>query len=1507
MAPYRIIKRYAVYDALKVQFNTGKGFLSDADKKANKKEQVIPVQLDDNQIKRQTIEDSDYADKEAKTVMQQTIGLDEKITGNESGREVKAADGESLVPPAAEAGKPANEFKGWNTDPNATAPMTDDDLEQVVFKDDTTFYAIYGPKDQGKLNVKYVYNDGGQEKDIDAKYRMKGQEYASTWEGDFGTAVDLQKASTVNAPKFIGFVASEVKSDPENAQLKYLKDNPQTLIFVYNKLDTIIPEKTDDGNTNPKVDQTVKDTYVKVTYNKGEYGKLYVGDTAPTDQKKLADTLVYYVNPKEGIQLKDVAKVHAKADKDYVVDTTAPWKFAPETISSLDQVVANNTDQEGDDVQTEITLTAQYSKTLAKQFADKLEAQDIKVWKDADITWKDGVKLKDGALQGEFDKAKFNDINTLEKDKVKLNDQGQLVDEKGTAITADTLRSSAKAQKDPFTGGILVTFSDKSSLVIEGQKLYVAETKVKEGDDNNPASDNLPADKIKAELKLGKGTQIEDVLAGTEKGALYATFYLKPNTKLDTTDFPAVEAQPGYKEGSVKWMPDNGNLAPLTQDTVYTATATAKTIAEKVGDDVTAVFVPVDIAVWEGTADTAIPWKEGVKVADTVTDAEKKVEFQGYLDGAKSVEDATTPKRTAAKAEGSPFTGTLTVTFSDKSFVEIPKHNLYVWKVKTENNDTNKDQPKPKHAVRVSFAKGAGVTALDPANKTMTVKSGTTLETGDFPTATVDTAKGYKTPATWKGQDANAGLTVSENNKVFTATAEKDKSTENVIPYTPADPKKPADPQDKNIPTEDKDHKTIDKKDYVVVGFNVAPENAGTLTLGTVAKQPAIAALVKKDTLWSAVTLPTATAANKYTFWYWSDAPADKVADGQVRTAHFVTTGTEIGEKEKDKPLPADFVKATIAKGDGVKNDKLFGKSYAVKKGDSLAKGKFPTLAAEDNYKNPKWYQGETAVKDNQPEAVKISAETTFTAKAVSSVLDKNNLTGIEVVKDPTTMTYTEGDKPNYDGIKVKITDKNGNSLTIEKGKLQEYGVTLTPTEDTPLTITDHNGKHLTAQITVNGKPVTAESKGTFTVNKAPSKDPVITQPTEGDKIITGKGENGAEIVVKGKDGKEIGKTTVKDGKWEVTVPEGNDLKTGDKITVTQTEPGKAPTDKDTTVKDKEKSASPDITQPTEGDKTITGKGVKDAEIVVKDKDGKEIGKTKVKDDGSWEVTLPEGKDLQTGDKITVTQTEPGKKPNPVEVTVKAKRAPGGGGGTVVIPSQPDEKPDVKPGNKPGEGDLNKDDHYQYLIGYPDGTFGPNRGMTRAEVATMFTRLLKDRPVKGESYTSNFTDVNAGDWYANTVGYAVQKGIVSGYPDGSFKPNQAITRAEFSAIAARFAGLTDEKDLTFTDLDASHWGYKAIRLAASHGWISGYPDNTFRPAQDITRAEVTSITNRMLNRYADLDWLDANMDKVTQFSDVARSDWFFEPIMEAVVSHNFTRDADGKHEHWTGLNSESFI
>lgn len=330
----------------------------------------------------------------------------------------------------------------------------------------------------------------------------------------------------------------------------------------------------------------------------------------------------------------------------------------------------------------------------------------------------------------------------------------------------------------------------------------------------------------------------------------------------------------------------------------------------------------------------------------------------------------------------------------------------------------------------------------------------------------------------------------------------------------------------------------------------------------------------------------------------------------------------------------------------------------------------------------------------------------------------------------------------------------------------------------------------------------------------------------------------------------------------------------------------------------------------TEGDKTISGTGKPGKTITVTGQDGSLIGTATVNGEGKWSLALPEGQELTAGTIVTAISAVlvggsdgilAGRyddiDPDSTEAKVQAKP---------VTPPEP--QPDNPPiPEKPSLEDLNTEDHYQYLIGYPDGSFAPDRSMTRAEVATMFTRLLKDRPVPSQHYYAGFNDVDGRAWYADTVGYAVRKGIVSGYPDGSFRPNQAITRAEFSSIASRFAQLTLEKNLFFTDLPPSHWGYKAVRLAASNGWIFGYPDNTFRPERAITRAEVTSITNRMLNRHADLNWMDAYPANVFSFTDVARQAWFYEPVMEAAMGHDFTRDADGTREHWTGVNEGTFI
>ncbi|MDO5037762.1 MAG: S-layer homology domain-containing protein [Tissierellia bacterium] len=225
----------------------------------------------------------------------------------------------------------------------------------------------------------------------------------------------------------------------------------------------------------------------------------------------------------------------------------------------------------------------------------------------------------------------------------------------------------------------------------------------------------------------------------------------------------------------------------------------------------------------------------------------------------------------------------------------------------------------------------------------------------------------------------------------------------------------------------------------------------------------------------------------------------------------------------------------------------------------------------------------------------------------------------------------------------------------------------------------------------------------------------------------------------------------------------------------------------------------------------------------------------------------------------------------------------------------------------PQEEDLNREDHYQYMEGYPGGVFRPQEGMTRAELAVMFTRLLKDRPEEDQAYPTPFKDVAPGAWYRRALGYAVKKGLIWGYPDGTFKPDQAISREEFAAMAARFAQLSEKKDLAFRDMDPNRWSHEAVLLAASQGWIWGYPDGTFRPNQAISRAEVTAITNRMLKRQGDGAWIRSHREEVSYYRDVQEEAWYFETVMEASLGHDFIRKKDGQAETWTGLNHKTFI
>lgn len=208
-------------------------------------------------------------------------------------------------------------------------------------------------------------------------------------------------------------------------------------------------------------------------------------------------------------------------------------------------------------------------------------------------------------------------------------------------------------------------------------------------------------------------------------------------------------------------------------------------------------------------------------------------------------------------------------------------------------------------------------------------------------------------------------------------------------------------------------------------------------------------------------------------------------------------------------------------------------------------------------------------------------------------------------------------------------------------------------------------------------------------------------------------------------------------------------------------------------------------------------------------------------------------------------------------------------------------------------------DHIAYISGYPDGTVRPEANITRAEVAMIFYRLLKD-DVRDTYRTDfvKFTDMSGKSWYTEAVATLANLGILTGYEDGTFRPNGNITRAEFATICAKFDERSETAESTFSDVAKAHWAYNAIISAAEKGWISGYPDGTFRPENKITRAETVSLVNRVLGR-ADLTLDSFTKDMKTWPDNADVQAWFYLAIQEATNSHDFNRTDD--LEVWTKL------
>lgn len=284
--------------------------------------------------------------------------------------------------------------------------------------------------------------------------------------------------------------------------------------------------------------------------------------------------------------------------------------------------------------------------------------------------------------------------------------------------------------------------------------------------------------------------------------------------------------------------------------------------------------------------------------------------------------------------------------------------------------------------------------------------------------------------------------------------------------------------------------------------------------------------------------------------------------------------------------------------------------------------------------------------------------------------------------------------------------------------------------------------------------------------------------------------------------------------------------------------------------------------------------------------------------DGIAPVTCNEYKntDLAKGDviesvKITGEQLEPGQSPNVASDAV-IKNAKG---------EDVTKNYNIKyvDGTLKAVEPLNKEDHFNYIVGYTDGTIRPNNNITRAEVAAIFFRLLTDE-ARSTFMTDDcsFSDVAQGAWCRRSIATLTNAEIISGYTDGTFKPNAPITRAELATIIARFAKL-DVNTKTFSDING-HWAQKYIELAAGNGWIDGYTDGTFRPNQNIKRAETFAMINRVLDRVTESNSDLLPTDQMNMWSDNMDFDaWYYRDVQEATNNHKAERVGDSIYEKWT--------
>ena len=507
---------------------------------------------------------------------------------------------------------------------------------------------------------------------------------------------------------------------------------------------------------------------------------------------------------------------------------------------------------------------------------------------------------------------------------------------------------------------------------------------------------------------------------------------------------------------------------------------------------------------------------------------------------------------------------------------------------------------------------------------------------------------------------------------------------------------------------------------------------------------------------------------------------------------------------------------------------------------------------------------------------------------------------------------FVNDEKGYIENALVTLNEDNSFSVKLPAENMIDYAnrITVTvldkdgaPLKDISVTVSDAAEKSITDKTDENGKIVVPPMSEDYT-----DKD----GKADISETIPGKDTNGA-----GKDDTEETKTEysitvedtkskiknafieIKDGKIFVTLPDGKTLTADNQTTVTVLDKeNKAVKGVSVTIKDKttEKTATSDangkVTLPvksTGGGSSSGGGGGRGGSsggsyissnvtnITVTDKNGKNVSVSKSTDkDGKITLTLPNGADLTNDNYYNIKATDSkGNAKADVAIILKDKKNNSANGTT----------------DKNGMLILPASEHKAYIFGYADGTFRPYNNMSRAEAAAIFARLISEQKAEKISGKSDFADVKSNEWYSKFIGYIEKYGIIKGYDNNTFKPDENISRAEFVAMTVRFNSLFNEVKkgsytVKYTDVANNYWAYSDIAYAKHAGWLNGYADGSFKGDNAITRAEVVTVVNRATGRIADEGYINKNLSSLNKFTDLKNNlHWAFYAIAESANTH----------------------